>query len=230
MPMPMLAARIMGTSLAPSPTPRARHPGTNFLTSRTMSAFWSGLERHTTTERHWVANSTNLSAASLRMSFPEGSPSKMKFKVAPSTTRPCLSSSDIPAASCRHSASLEFTSSSEVEFRTWSFMLGVSKLVERPISIAVSCLSPVSTHSLMFARASRTMVSGTFACSLSSTAVHPTRPNPPSSTSLASVSNFTSRSAGGSRVAASHFALHVSCSLSFRVFCAKQSVRRPSME
>mmetsp|Transcript_27965 Transcript_27965/g.34018 ORF Transcript_27965/g.34018 Transcript_27965/m.34018 type:complete len:214 (+) Transcript_27965:608-1249(+) len=65
---------------------------------------------------------------------------------------------------------------------------GVRTLVEYPISIAVSRLSPVNTHSLIPAWDKEAMVSGTPCCNLSSIAVTPTICKPVSMSNAASFS------------------------------------------
>mmetsp|Transcript_63250 Transcript_63250/g.142644 ORF Transcript_63250/g.142644 Transcript_63250/m.142644 type:complete len:238 (-) Transcript_63250:1938-2651(-) len=230
MPMPMLAARIIGTSFAPSPMPRDRMVGTYFLTSRTMRAFCSGDERQTTTETHWVARATNLSAGEWQTRAPSWLPSMMKLRVPPSMTSPFFWPSLLNTASERHVSRRWFTSASELLLTMKSFIEPVRRLVDLPISMAVSCLSPVRTQRLILARARRTMVSGTFCWSLSSTAVQPTRFMPLSSTSLARSSNLASRSAGGRRVAPSHSSAQRLCSSMEMVLEEKHSVRRPSIE
>mmetsp|Transcript_24344 Transcript_24344/g.91943 ORF Transcript_24344/g.91943 Transcript_24344/m.91943 type:complete len:476 (-) Transcript_24344:383-1810(-) len=79
------------------------------------------------------------------------------------------SSAAFAARSCSSTPSREVAVT-----RIGSPMASVSSLQVRPMLIAVSTLSPVSTHVLMPARARSEMVCGTPSCSLSSMAVAPT--------------------------------------------------------
>mmetsp|Transcript_20503 Transcript_20503/g.56885 ORF Transcript_20503/g.56885 Transcript_20503/m.56885 type:complete len:361 (+) Transcript_20503:2615-3697(+) len=103
---------------------------------------------------------------------------------------------------------------------------GVRTLVEYPISMAVSRLSPVNTQSLIPALPSVAMVSGTPTCSLSSMAVAPTMCRSLSSASAASVS-FSSRPLMAV-AAAVNCSSHSSHCASVRKRTPRTSVRRPS--
>ena len=93
--------------------------------------------------------------------------------------------------------------------------------------IAVSCLSPVSIHTLIFARWSIEIVSGTPSCSLSSTAVAPTKSR------LRSISLATAASSASrfdiAVAAARYRSSHSTALASVRVFFASTRVRRPRL-
>ena len=68
--MPTCAARIIDTSLAPSPIAKVIALGSYFFTSMTTRAFCSGDERHSTTARHVSASSTKRAASSVSATPP----------------------------------------------------------------------------------------------------------------------------------------------------------------
>ena len=79
---------------------------------------------------------------------------------------------DVEMSRCQSRRSFSFLTKSST-LMTRSFICGVMSEHACPILIAVSCLSPVSTQTAMFAFMSCSMVRGTPTCNLSSIAVEP---------------------------------------------------------
>mmetsp|Transcript_26453 Transcript_26453/g.66596 ORF Transcript_26453/g.66596 Transcript_26453/m.66596 type:complete len:281 (+) Transcript_26453:277-1119(+) len=169
MPTPTCASWIIGTSFAPSPTDSVTGVGlTPSRTSRTICAFCSGDTRHAMTTEHAFARSRKrpLSATSPKMSSRAApvtmtalfSVSRPESLEASSLTRLDIAC-DVPASSLSKVAMV---------------MLEVSTRALKPMFRAVSSLSPVRTQRLIPASRSRSIVSGTCACNLSSMAVTPT--------------------------------------------------------
>mmetsp|Transcript_108995 Transcript_108995/g.308324 ORF Transcript_108995/g.308324 Transcript_108995/m.308324 type:complete len:279 (+) Transcript_108995:723-1559(+) len=168
MPTPTCASCIMGTSLAPSPTANVTGRGfTLFRTSCTISAFCRGETRQAiTTEQRWaIPRNLSSSADPFRTS-----------SACPVTMSPATQS---PSAALLATASIfsRLRSISAVPrpstSRSKISMSLLRTLVLKPISLAVSSLSPVKTHNLMPARRRDTIVSATPTWSLSSIAVTP---------------------------------------------------------
>lgn len=189
MPIPMWAYTIIGTSFAPSPIDRVIQDPFP-LASPTTSAFYLGDTRQHKTEAAWRQNLKNYCAISLF--------SKTYVRVFPSiitlilliswlgftfnnALRSLLSSDgvfDMSTLILYTSFDSFFKKSSwESELNTICLMSLWISWQDLPISMAVSCLSPVRTHTLIFVSIKVAIVSGTRSCSLSSIAEDPTYSN-----------------------------------------------------
>mmetsp|Transcript_19543 Transcript_19543/g.46669 ORF Transcript_19543/g.46669 Transcript_19543/m.46669 type:complete len:204 (+) Transcript_19543:1203-1814(+) len=188
MPQPMCAACIIPTSLAPSPTASVIARSFAFTSSVTL-AFCRGDTRQQTTEWHSRQSARNASSAS--------GVSTLSI-AAPSTTRPAPRplpvpfSADPPSwSTCcsrcpSRSATPKLFSGSSSPLRTTRGMSEVKREHETAMLMAVSSLSPVSTHTLSPAESIASTVVPTPSCSLSSTAVAPSSVRPASAASAAS--------------------------------------------
>mmetsp|Transcript_16212 Transcript_16212/g.33275 ORF Transcript_16212/g.33275 Transcript_16212/m.33275 type:complete len:209 (-) Transcript_16212:2063-2689(-) len=175
----------MLTSLAPSPIASVITGGfvRLSLTSFTTSAFCFGLTLQQMQTSQCRAKSRNsILTSSLRA----------RVRVAPSMTIACLPSSfsfggslpPTPTSFIMISIMCCFNSTTvKAPERMCMFMSCMSSLQEKPMLIAVSCLSPVRTQSFMPASAKVSIASGTPSCSLSSMAVAPTSVSPTSTSS-----------------------------------------------
>lgn len=163
----MSASCIILTSLAPSPMARVTFPSPSLM-SRTTYAFCLGVTLQHTTDSQNCAIYTN--SRLMRRS------SMIMASVSPSTRKDffrfCfmhrLNVSLLSRTHCRSASRL----GSE------NLIMVISPYIRRhdfAMFSAVSILSPVSIHTLMLAFRRSAMVSGTSGCSLSSTAVAPSR-------------------------------------------------------
>mmetsp|Transcript_20084 Transcript_20084/g.50048 ORF Transcript_20084/g.50048 Transcript_20084/m.50048 type:complete len:201 (-) Transcript_20084:2312-2914(-) len=191
----------MPTSLAPSPMASVMRPLS--FTRLVTSAFCSGDTRQHTTEVQPLPRERNRCASSFSRAKDSDRPSitsamstsffsAVSHFLIPSIS--CCRTASRPKSwnSCRViSRSLSCLTSS-LMLTTWrSMSLRISEHA-CPMLIAVSCLSPVSTHTEMPARIICSMHHGTPSCSLSSIAVAPTRKRS-FSMSSAMASIFSSR-------------------------------------
>mmetsp|Transcript_18807 Transcript_18807/g.45094 ORF Transcript_18807/g.45094 Transcript_18807/m.45094 type:complete len:209 (-) Transcript_18807:187-813(-) len=166
MPIPTWAACIMGTSLAPSPIARVEQLRASFIIFTTR-AFCFGDTRQQTVAEHLVHNSKKSSRSSSCVS------SKTKVRVGPSMMTPRSREAPISLASSVLSWSLHSSNVSALMILNSISSLSRAQLV--PMLMAVSCLSPVSIHTLIPACVSAEIASGTPSCSLSSMAVAPSK-------------------------------------------------------
>lgn len=164
----MWASIIIGTSLAPSPIERVIH-FLLFLARPTTSAFYFGETLQHTTEAARIPSLKNL--------LEKSSSSSTNDRVGPSITIDrrwpsfrfyFLNSSMFKMSilwmfgNYRDSYFNFLRSSSLLELdKISSYISGWISLQLLPISIAVSCLSPVSTQTLILALISISIVSGT---------------------------------------------------------------------
>mmetsp|Transcript_71799 Transcript_71799/g.226843 ORF Transcript_71799/g.226843 Transcript_71799/m.226843 type:complete len:223 (-) Transcript_71799:112-780(-) len=183
MPTPMSAAWIIPTSLAPSPIASVVHPAD--LTSLVTRAFCKGETRQQITAAHKLPASRNLALRSSVSAQASAWPS-MIMACSPSPSPPralaITSPSCLPTAACPSSLASTLSplpsaaKTSGVSEVTLCATMSLRRSEHaKPMFMAVSLLSPVSTHSLMPARARTAMQSGTPSCSLSSMAVEPRR-------------------------------------------------------
>jgi len=174
----MWASIIIGTSFAPSPTAIVIQ-GPFFFARATMSAFYLGEALQTMTELALQPNliKTVASTSSVRT----------WFSVMPSITKVIF----LPSRGNSLKASLKRMTNSVLVFAVRMIMSISSRLIrlqDLAISMAVSYLSPVSTHNLMFASIRCLMVWGTSSWSLSSMAVLPRKVSSCSNSSYSSFS------------------------------------------
>mmetsp|Transcript_4484 Transcript_4484/g.11828 ORF Transcript_4484/g.11828 Transcript_4484/m.11828 type:complete len:205 (-) Transcript_4484:2073-2687(-) len=170
MPTPMCAAWIIATSLAPSPMESVTAPRTLTRTRRTSCAFCDGAHRHATTDWQCCVSSSSASCS-------EGSFITTEM-TSPSSTSACFS----PVAAAAAASWPVFCSSActsravgcDLRLSTRMFVRVSKSSHAKAMLIAVSSLSPVSTHTAMPARPMSAMALGTPTCSLSSMAVEPT--------------------------------------------------------
>mmetsp|Transcript_36705 Transcript_36705/g.110928 ORF Transcript_36705/g.110928 Transcript_36705/m.110928 type:complete len:243 (-) Transcript_36705:254-982(-) len=198
----------MGTSLAPSPIASVTGEGlTPLLTRCTSSDFCNGATRHAMTTEHRSATSRNCCVRAVitylvflrrnrdlpdtsACTAPPAGPALICSRAWPVT----INAATVPAsAAARDLLSISASCSGSVgpSLYTSNTMMSISLLrtrVLKPIFLAVSNLSPVSTHSLMPASRIRTMVCWTPTCSLSSMALTPTISRPCSIFSAAAAS------------------------------------------
>uniref|UniRef100_A0A2D4J4A1 Uncharacterized protein n=1 Tax=Micrurus lemniscatus lemniscatus TaxID=129467 RepID=A0A2D4J4A1_MICLE len=153
----------MLTSLAPSPIANVIGFSGDVFSSRTTFAFCRGAMRQHSTAEQFRQTSMKSFSCCLRA----------RERLVPSTTSPCWItwSSFILLASClncsAHVLSDLCCTSSRMFMVLWKCPHDKLTLT------AVSCLSPVSTHTLIPANRRASMVSWTLSCSLSSTPVAP---------------------------------------------------------
>ena len=151
-----------------------------FFTISTTAAFWLGLTRQQRTLLHCLQRSRNFwRVCSSSTSF-NASPSMTIAWVGPGgrwSLRAALNSSSEPVmlkvARCLSSSASAASMASLCGLNTIKSISLLSRLQEKPMLMAVSTLSPVSTHSLIPASASKAIVSGTPSCKRSSIAVPP---------------------------------------------------------
>mmetsp|Transcript_16130 Transcript_16130/g.32629 ORF Transcript_16130/g.32629 Transcript_16130/m.32629 type:complete len:252 (-) Transcript_16130:1974-2729(-) len=220
-PTPMWAARIMPTSLAPSPMPSVILPFSCRRTQSTISDFCLGLRRHPTTDLAILVRLINLVSSS---------GASAKCSVAPSMTRPYFFSPSVSTASAVQRPKAR-SICADVPGTSCSLIITISMSssnvpLDRPILIAVSCLSPVKIQIAIPAWRRDRSVSGTPSCSLSSIAVTPTNVKA-RSISSATTSTSLSRSVKDPRASAYrllHWSNHASSTWRY----ANASVRSPS--
>mmetsp|Transcript_64350 Transcript_64350/g.182547 ORF Transcript_64350/g.182547 Transcript_64350/m.182547 type:complete len:343 (+) Transcript_64350:2366-3394(+) len=172
MPTPTWAVWIMGTSLAPSPiarvtTARPSGPTTFSRTSDTICAFCSGDTLQAMTMDTALAMSSR-SRCSNALSITSMSASPVIRRARWSGSLPLHLSST--AWSCPCTSPLDLSTSWIPPCASHSL---TRTLALKPISFAVSNLSPVNTQNLMPALRMLSMVSGTLSCNLSSMPVAP---------------------------------------------------------
>lgn len=175
-PIPMWACMIIGTSFAPSPIDMVTHLPF-FYASATTSDFYLGDTLQQMTELALIAQQKNAS--------PSLSSSSAYAKVCPSITIPTNSlsfSSSFFLKSSSYSLPMNSFLLSELRI-TISILVSSRILHDLPISMAVSCLSPVRTQSLMLALRIFLIVEGTSSWRRSSMAVLPRYSSPYSSSS-----------------------------------------------
>mmetsp|Transcript_28976 Transcript_28976/g.56704 ORF Transcript_28976/g.56704 Transcript_28976/m.56704 type:complete len:243 (-) Transcript_28976:308-1036(-) len=172
MPTPTSAARIIDTSLPPSPIAHVLLPVYRRI-ALTTSAFWVGEQRQQTTagDLHAVAMK-NCSCSPLRK----------VVRTVPSTMRTCWSAA---RAKLSRASTLEASVEWPCAARTKKLCIGPLSLAEIAMQMAVSTLSPVSIHTRTLACLSLSRVTPTSIWSLSSTPVRARRERPPSRDSIA---------------------------------------------
>mmetsp|Transcript_37438 Transcript_37438/g.84831 ORF Transcript_37438/g.84831 Transcript_37438/m.84831 type:complete len:232 (+) Transcript_37438:1528-2223(+) len=231
MPTPTCAAWIIATSLAPSPMARVIAPSTFFLTSSTSCAFCDGAQRLATTEWQFMVNWSIASWHALSLiTISIASPSMMSACFSAAFT--CDSARSVASRS-------SFASLSRVECEPLLMMIILvvvsSNWQANAMLIAVSSLSPVSTHTATPARPRSAIAVGTPTCNLSSMAVEPSSVRPCSMTpinrsiSFGSSRSFFSSSAVLARAAWYSF-VHAWYAASSTSFLASTRVRKPSFE
>mmetsp|Transcript_36314 Transcript_36314/g.89463 ORF Transcript_36314/g.89463 Transcript_36314/m.89463 type:complete len:244 (+) Transcript_36314:869-1600(+) len=234
MPTPMCAAWIMPTSLAPSPMASVMRPLS--LTSPVTSAFCRGDTRQHTTDVHPLPSDRKMRARS-------GSSAKDSER--PSMTSPTSMSAvsatshfALPSSSCFFTLARPSRSNSSrvisrslscftrsLMLTTTSSMSSRRRLHAWPMLMAVSCLSPVSTHTAMPARISCSMHCGTPSCSLSSMAVAPSRMS--SFSMISAVASIFSSRFSSDCAAAVYVLFHSAYCASLSSRLARHSVRSP---
>mmetsp|Transcript_105057 Transcript_105057/g.294425 ORF Transcript_105057/g.294425 Transcript_105057/m.294425 type:complete len:268 (+) Transcript_105057:465-1268(+) len=148
-------------------------------------------------------------------------------RVVPSNTRPV--SSEALSEVCASCSSRTACSTSTAPVAKAIVVFPEKSLQDRAMSTAVSVLSPVRTHNRMPAALTRSMVSGTPSCNLSSTAVMPTSLRPSSMRAATSAMRSSLDSSMMLR-AVVYSASHISYSCVFTMRMPMTSVRRPCLE
>mmetsp|Transcript_24746 Transcript_24746/g.42650 ORF Transcript_24746/g.42650 Transcript_24746/m.42650 type:complete len:217 (-) Transcript_24746:20-670(-) len=184
-PTPMCAARIMPTSLAPSPMASVVTSSASF-TMLTTWAFCSGATRQHMTEKHMRHAAINWVLCFLSSAMASVCPSMIS-----AIRRPSPDASDaISFSAVERADSNASCDCSEMMNRR---MDGSNKPHEKPMFTEVSCRSPVRTHTLIPALCKDVRVSATPSCNRSSMAVAP-RSFKSRSISSAAASTLESRS------------------------------------
>mmetsp|Transcript_51381 Transcript_51381/g.143651 ORF Transcript_51381/g.143651 Transcript_51381/m.143651 type:complete len:219 (-) Transcript_51381:73-729(-) len=190
MPTPTCASWIIGTSLAPSPMDKVTGRGvTPSRTSRTISAFCRGETRHAMTTAHCSATrrkrAPKLCVVTTSRNWPVTS------NAAPTSLGThAVRVLETSSSSAFSTKSVEAPPGSSLEqSNTMMSIPSTRTFVLKPMMRAVSSLSPVSTQSFMPAMRTRSIVSATPTCSLSSMAVAPTMSKPRSMRSATACNN-----------------------------------------
>lgn len=160
----------MLTSFAPSPIAKVFLVGLFLLIIVTISAFCFGLTLHAKTTLAFYESSKN-SALSLGLFVILINESPATITALSLASSVCFCSA-LDWVICNMTALVDLASIIKVSMST------LRRLQEIPMLIAVSILSPVSTHTFIPADLMNSSVPDTSSCSLSSIAVEPTRVKP----------------------------------------------------
>ena len=138
----------------------------------TMAAFWDGEARQTSTQSHRAPRDAKaLLRESSERTTASVLPSMTSSRSRPSVEAPALAFPSL--RSSRWPCTIDLSLSLPVSLRTMSLSWSLISLHAIPMLMAVSCLSPVITQTLIRASLRIWMDSGTSSWSLSSTAVIP---------------------------------------------------------